>query len=93
MKFVKRNNRKAALLLVDLDGFKQVNDTFGHIAGDEVLKEVARRLLHYVRETDTVSRQGGDEFIVILSEISDTKEPSIVANKILKDISEPFQFA
>lgn len=86
----RRGKTIAALLFVDLDGFKQVNDTFGHIAGDETLKQVANRLATRFRETDTVGRIGGDEFTVILTDISDKSVVSNLAEKILDAISEPF---
>ena len=80
----------AALLMLDLDGFKQVNDTMGHAYGDLLLKEVARRLNLSVRESDTVARLGGDEFAVLLPELSSRHRAIEVANRILSALREPF---
>jgi diguanylate cyclase (GGDEF)-like protein len=79
-----------ALLFVDLDHFKEINDTLGHAAGDAVLREVARRLLECVRKGDTVSRQGGDEFLLIVSGISDADAAGAVAKKIIATLDLPF---
>ena len=80
-----------ALLLLDLDNFKEINDTLGHDVGDALLKEAAKRLTSCVRETDTVARLGGDEFIIILGELDDPKIVERVAQGVLKKIAEPFQ--
>ncbi|MBV9576198.1 MAG: EAL domain-containing protein, partial [Gammaproteobacteria bacterium] len=74
----------------DLDGFKLVNDTLGHSFGDKLLKSVAERLVGCVRETDTVSRQGGDEFLIILSSLKSEEEVNGIANKCLSVLGEPF---
>jgi diguanylate cyclase (GGDEF)-like protein/PAS domain S-box-containing protein len=78
-----------ALLMIDLDDFKIVNDTFGHAAGDEVLKEVARRMRSAVRKGDTVCRLAGDEFIVILEQINTEPEAHLVAEKLQQEIVKP----
>lgn len=80
---------RLALMFIDLDDFKQVNDTFGHDGGDVLLKTVAKRLVGCVRASDTVSRQGGDEFIILLANIHDTRDAEQVAEKILAALSEP----
>jgi diguanylate cyclase (GGDEF)-like protein len=74
-------------MFLDLDRFKEINDTLGHDIGDELLKEVAKRLELCVRGGDTVSRQGGDEFVIILSEISRQQDAALVAEKILEVLS------
>ncbi|CUW40159.1 putative diguanylate phosphodiesterase [Magnetospirillum sp. XM-1] len=84
-----RHDRLAALLFLDLDGFKKVNDTMGHRAGNELLKEVAVRLRGCVRMTDTIARLGGDEFTVILDEISSAGDAAVVAEKILAALRAP----
>ena len=89
----KRYERRLALLFLDLDRFKIINDTLGHDAGDELLKEVARRLTEALRETDTVARLGGDEFVVLLPEMNDEKQLSEVARKILSAVGKPFHLA
>lgn len=86
----KRQKTHSALLYIDLDGFKKINDTQGHEAGDRVLKTVAKRISHSIRETDTVARIGGDEFFVILSDVESKAAVTMVAKKLLKVISEPF---
>lgn len=81
-----------ALAYVDLDYFKEVNDTHGHTIGDKVLIEVARRLLGEVRESDTVARLGGDEFAIILHHVDDCSEVDSVAQRINAQLAEPFIF-
>ncbi|MHB1654029.1 MAG: sensor domain-containing protein [Desulfitobacteriaceae bacterium] len=85
-----RNLRKVAVLFLDLDRFKLVNDTLGHAVGDRLLQAVSERLKNILREGDTIGRQGGDEFIIILPEISSANEPGSVAQKILTVFSAPF---
>jgi len=86
----RRYERRAALLFLDLDNFKTINDSLGHDAGDELLKEVARRLQGAVREMDTVSRQGGDEFLIVLTDVPDLDAISAVANHVLSAMTQPF---
>ena len=85
----RRKQTMAAVMLVDLDGFKLVNDRFGHRMGDRVLAAVAARLRRCVRETDTVARMGGDEFVVVLSDQRNLEDSSTVAEKILSTVAEP----
>ncbi len=91
LKQSKRYDRKFGLLFIDLDGFKAVNDSQGHDAGDELLIQVAARLSGCVRESDTVARLGGDEFTVILSDIAGTEGAERVAKKIIETIAAPFE--
>ncbi len=84
-----RHRLKLALLFIDLNDFKMINDTLGHEAGDHVLEEVARRLLASVRGSDTVARLGGDEFMVILQDIQDQRAAATVAEKILSTFRQP----
>jgi diguanylate cyclase (GGDEF)-like protein/PAS domain S-box-containing protein len=86
----KRNKHKVAVLFMDLDGFKQINDTLGHEAGDLLLKGVAQRIKKTIRESDAVARVGGDEFILVLDNIDSAENSVFVANKILFALSEPF---
>jgi diguanylate cyclase (GGDEF)-like protein len=78
-----------AVILLDLDGFKEVNDTYGHAAGDELLRVTAERLNANVRANDTVSRLGGDEFVVLLPRLTDDQIADTVANRILRDLLQP----
>jgi len=87
----KRYGRHAALLCIDLDRFKQINDTYGHSAGDECLKEIARRLSARVRGIDTVARAGGEEFSVLLHEIDSVQDAQQVASDLLSTINAPMQ--
>jgi diguanylate cyclase (GGDEF)-like protein len=87
----RRHKRMAALLFVDLDGFKQVNDTLGHGAGDAVLVQAARRLARSVRETDTVARVGGDEFALVAADITDVEQVARLAEKALSALQEPMR--
>ncbi len=86
-----RKNRRLALLFLDLDNFKRVNDGLGHAAGDELLEETARRLRGKVREEDTVARLGGDEFICLLVGIQEPDYAAVVAQRILDSLSKPFK--
>ena len=86
----KRNAHKLALLFLDLDGFKHVNDTLGHSSGDLLLKEVSARLQALIRSSDVLARIGGDEFIFILNNIGTQENAALVANKIINALSKPF---
>nr|WP_245217586.1 EAL domain-containing protein [Rheinheimera maricola] len=88
----KRDKRSLALCFIDLDKFKQINDSLGHDIGDLLLKEVARRLTLTLRESDTVARLGGDEFVILLEGYKAEDNISHVANKMLTAVSEPMQF-
>jgi two-component system cell cycle response regulator len=85
-----RNMNAMALLYIDLDGFKQINDTFGHDGGDIVLKLAASRLVAAVRQEDTVARLGGDEFVIVLSQISNADGASLAAEKMIQTLSQPY---
>mgnify|MGYP002713154956 CR=1 FL=1 len=89
--YAKRDEHLLALLYIDLDRFKDVNDTRGHARGDELLQQVAQRLQQCVRDMDTVSRLGGDEFTVILPVIREKSSAAMVARNILEELSRPFQ--
>ena len=89
IKRMERFQTTLALLMIDLDRFKEVNDTLGHHAGDQVLCEVARRILRLVRQTDTVARLGGDEFIVLLPDLHEPAEAERIAGKIVASMAEP----
>ena len=91
IKKARRTGAPLALLFIDLDRFKDINDTLGHDVGDALLKETAQRLMACVRDADTVARLGGDEFTVILSELSGTNNAAGIAQNILNRLSEPFQ--
>jgi diguanylate cyclase (GGDEF)-like protein len=93
IKSARRNERKCAVLFVDLDRFKIINDSLGHAAGDALLVEVGHRLRGCVRESDVVVRLGGDEFIVMLNDIADNGQAAIVAQKVLAAISPAFTLA
>lgn len=85
----KRNGMHVAVMFIDLDGFKQINDTRGHAVGDDVLKAVAERLMHGVRESDTVARLGGDEFVVVLEEVGGMQQIELVARAMLAAVNRP----
>lgn len=85
----RRKHTKVAVMFVDLDRFKGINDSFGHHVGDAVLKEVARRLTGCVRGVDTVSRQGGDEFVVILADIGGADQAAHVAGSVMQAVAQP----
>jgi diguanylate cyclase (GGDEF)-like protein len=84
-----RHGKELAVLFLDLDGFKHVNDSLGHTTGDRLLQSIAGRLEQSVRGTDTVSRQGGDEFVVLLSEVERAEDAAITALRILQAVAEP----
>lgn len=86
----RRRQGKIAVLFADLDRFKHINDTLGHNVGDRLLQEVARRISDSVRDQDTVARIGGDEFTVLLDDLNTSREPAIVAEKILNALNRPF---
>ena len=84
-----RTGRNVALLFIDLDGLKQINDTFGHAVGDDVIVGVARRIRDEVRESDTVARFGGDEFVVVLPRIHTVEDAERLAEKIQTAVAAP----
>jgi diguanylate cyclase (GGDEF)-like protein/PAS domain S-box-containing protein len=84
-----RSMKKVAVLFLDLDGFKHINDSLGHSIGDRVLQSVAKRLVDSVRGSDTVSRQGGDEFVVLLSDVENSEGVAITARRLLQVGAEP----
>ncbi|ESY56177.1 diguanylate phosphodiesterase [Mesorhizobium sp. LNJC372A00] len=85
------NESKVALLYLDLDRFKHVNDTLGHPAGDELVRQTAARLQHTVRDVDTVARLGGDEFAVILIDVRDVRNAEDISERVLQKLQEPFK--
>ena len=85
-----RGNKRVGVLFIDLDNFKNINDTLGHDVGDELLRQVTRRLSECVRLEDTIARQGGDEFIVLLDSLEDGRGASVVAQKILNALRRAF---
>lgn len=91
MNFVQRNKNVGTLMFIDLDKFKEVNDTLGHDYGDKLLIQAAERLTACVRKSDTVARLGGDEFTVILQDSKDEACARVVAEKILEQLARPFQ--
>ncbi len=87
--YAKREKKMLAVMFIDLDQFKEINDLYGHEAGDKVLKQVAQRLVNCVRESDTVARMGGDEFVILLPIIEDESDALLVANKIVEAVVKP----
>jgi diguanylate cyclase (GGDEF)-like protein len=88
----RRNGSAAALMFLDLDGFKEVNDSYGHDAGDALLREIAKRLRSSLRETDTVARSGGDEFLLVITDLQSPESVTGTAGKILRALMAPFVF-
>jgi diguanylate cyclase (GGDEF)-like protein/PAS domain S-box-containing protein len=82
----RRNQKRVAVLFLDLDGFKQINDSLGHTVGDKLLRSVAERLLTCVRKSDTVSRWGGDEYVILLSEVGQPEDAAVSATKIIAEL-------
>ncbi|PKN16320.1 MAG: hypothetical protein CVU66_01355 [Deltaproteobacteria bacterium HGW-Deltaproteobacteria-23] len=87
---VKRNSVAGAVMMLDLDRFKDINDSLGHSTGDALLNEVARRLVDILRKSDTVSRMGGDEFVLLLPTIANSESSSLIAGKIVRAFRKPF---
>ncbi len=92
IKLAHRTELSLALLFIDLDHFKEINDTLGHAVGDSLLMEVSRRLGNCVREADTIARLGGDEFTIILPELGDSRQSQRIAEKIVEQLALPFYF-
>ncbi|PKN87507.1 MAG: hypothetical protein CVU51_05490 [Deltaproteobacteria bacterium HGW-Deltaproteobacteria-1] len=92
LNMARRYKKAVAVMFIDLDGFKTVNDTLGHDAGDYVLQQVAQRMLSCVRETDTVTRVGGDEFLIIGTEINAPENAAQIAEKVIHLVSQPVIF-
>lgn len=88
----KRSGKKLALLFIDIDGFKEINDTHGHEAGDCVLIEIANRFSNLKREEDSTARIGGDEFVIVMENISDAKEAAVIAQRYLLEIAVPIKY-
>ena len=86
----RRSQQKLALMMLDLDHFKEVNDTLGHSVGDKLLRVVGKRLTSLVRESDTVARMGGDEFMLTLPEVAEAEDAARIAEKILRGFQKPF---
>jgi diguanylate cyclase len=84
-----RHCQRLAVLYVDLDNFKDINDSFGHSVGDQLLQSAAKRLEKCIRHSDTLSRQGGDEFVVLLSEVESAQDAACVSRKLIKAMAEP----
>lgn len=89
--YAQRNAELLAVLFLDLDEFKQVNDNFGHPYGDELLRGVSERLQSCIRKSDLLSRLGGDEFIIVLSQIKTKQDASIIAQKVIRAFEQPFE--
>ena len=87
--FAQRHSKRVALLFMDLDHFKHINDSLGHAVGDELLKSIAKRLQTCVRHSDTVCRQGGDEFVVLLNEVEDVNDAVVTAEKTIEAMGLP----
>ena len=87
---MRRRRRSLAVLFIDLDRFKLVNDTYGHLKGDHLLQQTASRLRKCLRETDTLSRMGGDEFVALIPDLDGREDAMAIAGKILNELAEPF---
>jgi diguanylate cyclase (GGDEF)-like protein len=85
-----RHTKKVAVLFLDLDGFKHINDSLGHSIGDKLLQSVAKRLVDCVRGSDSVSRQGGDEFVILLLELEQAEDAAVTARRMLEAVAQPY---
>src|ERR1700674_1217267 len=83
-----RHMKQVVVLFLDLDGFKHINDSLGHPTGDKLLQSIAKRLVGWLRSGDTVSRQGGDEFVVLISEITRSEDAALAARRMLQAVAE-----
>jgi diguanylate cyclase (GGDEF)-like protein len=88
----KRQNQQIAVMFLDLDGFKSVNDTWGHDAGDQVLRQVARRFTGILRQADQLARIGGDEFVMMIDDLTDSDDVEIIAQKLINELKTPIEF-
>ncbi|MEM3609624.1 MAG: diguanylate cyclase, partial [Candidatus Anstonellales archaeon] len=88
-----RNGTFISIMMMDLDKFKDINDRLGHSAGDEVLKEVSTRIRNIVRKVDTVARMGGDEFVIVLSDLKERRDIEEIAERIIEEISRPYKIS
>ncbi len=86
-----RKGQKIALSIMDMDDFKNINDTLGHLAGDDVLKEIANRSKSAIRECDTISRIGGDEFVILIIDIDNKEQAAVMVNRLLDSTKSPFK--
>ncbi len=93
LRAARRSQGKVAVVFIDLDRFKTVNDLYGHVTGDELLEQVAERLRGAVRETDTVARFGGDEFVIVVQQAQGGDEVALLANRVIKLIAQPFELS
>jgi diguanylate cyclase (GGDEF)-like protein/PAS domain S-box-containing protein len=87
----RRHGQRLGLLFLDMDGFKNINDSLGHPAGDELLQAIARRMTEHLRAMDTLARLGGDEFVILVENLRDSKEAAIVAQNVLNLLTKPFR--
>jgi diguanylate cyclase (GGDEF)-like protein len=90
MALARRNKRKLGIIFIDLNGFKPINDEFGHLVGDKLLQQVAERLRKCVRESDTLCRQGGDEFVLVVPDINESAQVTTLADKLRRSLEKPF---
>src|ERR1700690_1312971 len=88
IEFARRHAKRVAVLFLDLDGFKHINDSLGHRIGDKLLQSISKRLVGCVRGSDTVSRQGGDEFVVLISELEHSEDAAVTARRMLQAVAE-----
>jgi diguanylate cyclase (GGDEF)-like protein/PAS domain S-box-containing protein len=93
LSYARRDKQRVALMFIDLDRFKPINDAQGHVVGDWLLKQVASRMQECVRESDTIARVGGDEFVVLLRSVESTEDAVMVAEKIRNALNSPFDLA
>ncbi|MDI1298601.1 sensor domain-containing diguanylate cyclase [Methylotenera sp.] len=93
LSYAKREKKMLAVMFIDLDLFKEINDLYGHETGDIVLKKVSRQLVSCVRESDTVARMGGDEFVILLPIVDDIEDVKLVASKIVEVVAQPIKVA